>query len=260
VLWQDGREIPITGLHDLPPAGDGFGDWRIGAVDLYLGQSTAEKWEVVSLSHASDVQDLIRAWGRAQESMDGGTTWDDGTWLGSTAYNADEIVGVGRDYMPAGPRWWQGEGHHRFQDGTQTWIFGTNTNILYSNVGNAECKPSNLSPSGQSYSYGTSINFSWSGASCASGYQVRYAYVNFDGSVTYSPILNVSGTNFSASGASGYYQPFRVGTHGWTVRAVASGYDTPWVGSSFAITSGGGSGCDRTTGGDSPLAPPVCDE
>src|SRR5690606_31763606 len=144
VLWQDGREIPITGLHDLPPAGDGFGDWRIGAVDLYLGQSTAEKWEVVSLSHASDVQDLIRAWGRAQESMDGGTTWDDGTWLGSTAYNADEIVGVGRDYMPAGPRWWQGEGHHRFQDGTQTWIFGTNTNILYSNVGNAECKPSNL--------------------------------------------------------------------------------------------------------------------
>ncbi len=261
VLAYDGREVPITSLRDLPPSGDGFGAWRIGAVDLYLGPSTLEKWEVVSLSSASYTHDRITSKGQVNESDNGGSSWDFGTWLGYTRFNTDETVLVGRNYMTAGPTWWQALGKHEFEDGGQQWNLTSNTNTLYSNVGsNPVCAPSNLSPSGQSYSYGSSINFSWTGASCASGYQVRYAYVNFDGSVTYSPILSLSGTNFWASGASGYYQPFRLGTHGWSVRAVASGYDTPWVSGNFTITSGGGSGCNRSSGGDGAFVPPICDE
>src|SRR5690606_14916952 len=157
------------------------------------------------------------------ESDDGGVTWDAGTWLGSGAYNTGEAVLVGHDYMTGGPTWWKAKGKHEFSDGLDFERLTSETGTLYSNVGNNPvCAPSNLSPSGQSYGYGASIQFSWNGASCASNYEVRFAYVNFGGTVTYSPIIEINnGTSFYASGISGYYQPFLGGTPGWTLRAVA---------------------------------------
>lgn len=259
-LEQLGQQTSITSYSQIPepPGENSHGSpWRIGTVDLFLGQSTGEQWDLVSLSRASFVHDRIKSEGKAQESHDGGQNWEFATWLGFTKFNTNETVLVGHDEMTAGPTWWQGLGKHEFEDSQAMWNLTSETNILYSNVGNAECKPSNLSPTNGTFSYGANVSLTWAGASCASSYQIQFRYVNFDGTFTYSPIITLSGTGFSGTGVSGYYQPFRTGTHTWTVRAVASGYTTPWVYQNFNITGGGGGGC-RTANGSN--LPPICDD